>query len=244
MPDKSTIDKIIEILKQVGPFLPLLLLVFRRVQKAAWFVVDYAWLIVKMPLEMDRIKAGVQESEATQQILLSINETGELKTDADGNCIFINDQLVSMFKVSLSAMKGRGWLTLVSEADRDSVRTAWGHAVAEKTRLVTSFKMLENGHTIDVLFRAFPVYDEGRLTGWECFIHDQKHSIPNIVRSLSRLEMKQEQFAELLETHTYISSAAHKNIQSRLKDYEARMEKAERQQRLHNTWIEGERAKS
>jgi hypothetical protein len=100
------------------------------------------------------------------------------------------------------------------------------------------------GHTIDVLFRAFPVYDEGRLTGWECFIHDQKHSIPNIVRSLSRLEMKQEQFAELLETHTYISSAAHKNIQSRLKDYEARMEKAERQQRLHNTWIEGERAKS
>lgn len=64
----------------------------------------------------------------TKQILAT-SPVGVYQCDRDGNCIWVNDALCSIFGLDSAAMMGRGWLLAVADDEREESNGHWQRAV-------------------------------------------------------------------------------------------------------------------
>lgn len=141
-----------EWLKDIGPFVPLILLALRPVRmflKRLWYKT-----IGKRGAQLDRIedrldaeltanggsslKDAIGRIETRQHQIdaflrtsLHLHETAIVRTDANGKVTAVNREYKRLTGASLDEVRGDGWINVIAMHDRDRVRANWDNAVAE-----------------------------------------------------------------------------------------------------------------
>ena len=75
--------------------------------------------------ERKRAEESLQESEARSATLARQAPVGIFETDAQGDCMFVNDYWQAITGLSSTQAVGRGWGNALHPDDRDSVASAW-----------------------------------------------------------------------------------------------------------------------
>jgi PAS domain S-box-containing protein len=73
------------------------------------------------------------ESERRFKTLASEVPVGIFQTDADGNCLFVNEQWLELAGISSERALGRGWIEALHPDDRNRVENEW-HEAANSAR--------------------------------------------------------------------------------------------------------------
>jgi len=83
--------------------------------------------------DANSLLAKLRESERRFQELADHAPVGIFETDADGNCIFVNETWCSLAGMTSAAAQGRGWVAAVHPDDRQKVFDEW-YAAAQAGR--------------------------------------------------------------------------------------------------------------
>ena len=105
--------------------------------------------------------------EGRTQALAEISPVGIFRTDADGNCLYVNQRWCQMTQMGTQEAKGKGWTRTVHPADRDLFVAEWRRfaRVADVFHLQYRLKR-DDSTTLCVLGQAKPERDaDGRIVG-------------------------------------------------------------------------------
>ncbi len=96
------------------------------------------------------------------------------RTDATGDCTFVNQAWQDYTGRTLLAERGRAWLDSVHQEDRSAVERAWNEAMGLRRPLEIQYRLRRaDGSYGSVQHAAAPVNDEsGRFTGYLGTCHD------------------------------------------------------------------------
>ncbi len=78
--------------------------------------------------ERKRVEAALEESERRFKTLTSHAPVGIFQTDAEGNCLFVNERWEEMTGLSLDEARGPGWVQALHPDDRGRVKREWYEA--------------------------------------------------------------------------------------------------------------------
>lgn len=70
----------------------------------------------------------LRESEQRYASLAEAAPVGIFRTDAQGNCVYVNDRWCQIAGLKLDVAKGTGWIQAIHPADRDQIVTEWERA--------------------------------------------------------------------------------------------------------------------
>ncbi|MCG3177964.1 MAG: Sensor histidine kinase RcsC [Phycisphaerae bacterium] len=108
------------------------------------------------------------------EALADLGDAGVIRTDADGNCTYVNQRWCQIAGLQPHQAMGRGWLDAVDIEDRERITREWmitadtQQPFTMTCRLRTAEKM-----TVWLLGRVAPLRDaEGRITGYLGVITD------------------------------------------------------------------------
>lgn len=79
--------------------------------------------------ERKRAELAAQENERRFHILARISPVGIYRTDAQGQCIYVNERWLEMAGMTEAQALGEGWALAIHADDRERVFQAWSHAV-------------------------------------------------------------------------------------------------------------------
>ncbi len=71
---------------------------------------------------------ALRQSQLQYQMLAEASPVGIFRVDAEGNCIYVNEQWCKMTGIPFDQALERGWTSAVHPDDRDRVLTAWQQA--------------------------------------------------------------------------------------------------------------------
>jgi PAS domain S-box-containing protein len=74
---------------------------------------------------------ALRQSQHQYQTLAEASPVGIFRTDAQGNCVYVNRQWCEMTGISFEQSLGAGWLEALHPDDRDRVLTTWQRAVQD-----------------------------------------------------------------------------------------------------------------
>jgi PAS domain S-box-containing protein len=125
---------------------------------------DHVWNAV----EKERLDTHLRDSERRFKGLTSHAPVGIFETDADGNCLFVNEKWCSLAGLAPNAARGRGWAAALHPEDREKVFSDWyeaarsGQEFAGECRFCTP-----DGEVSWVKGSAITLRDAaGRITGY------------------------------------------------------------------------------
>jgi PAS domain S-box-containing protein len=110
--------------------------------------------------------------------MMAVNDVGMnlvaypmFKADQSGHLYWANRQFTHDTGLSESELVGLGWLTLVVEEDRQSVRRAWLEAVADGRPVTIEFELEDSRY---VILDALPVKSSRGLDGMLGTLHVER----------------------------------------------------------------------
>jgi len=114
-------------------FLPPVHSLMVSAQDAPWLLlftivaVAIAWLAAAI----SRAEANVRRSEQRLHVLARLAPVGLFRTDAAGQCLYVNDRLCGLTGLSPQQAQGSGWTAALHPEDRDRVVDMWSSATRE-----------------------------------------------------------------------------------------------------------------
>ena len=87
-------------------------------------------------VERQQAEARLRESEQRYVTLTAAAPVGIFRTDAAGNCIYVNDRWCQIAGLTVAQAIGFGWVNVIYPGDRELVSTAW-YAAAQANRSFT-----------------------------------------------------------------------------------------------------------
>jgi PAS domain S-box-containing protein len=102
-------------------------------------------------------EAALRESQQQYQALAEASPVGIFRTDADGNCVYVNWQWCEMTGLSFARSIQQDWFSAVHPDDAESVLTRWQLALQNGLPFRLEFRFLRpNGSTLWVFGQALP----------------------------------------------------------------------------------------
>ncbi len=111
---------------------------------------------------------AIAASEQRYASLAAVVPVGIFRTDAVGNCIYVNDRWMQIAGLSFDAALGRGWINGLHPDDREPVATAWYRAAEANIPFQIECRFQnQDGRLTWVLAQAVAEYDgDGAVTGY------------------------------------------------------------------------------
>ncbi len=109
-----------------------------------------------------------RESERRYQLLTTMSPIGIYMTDADGNCIYVNEQWSRHAGLSSMEASGSGWEKAIHPDDLEAVKQCWYQAVKARAIWEDEYRYLRpDGTSIWVWGQGRPLFgEEGQLIGY------------------------------------------------------------------------------
>lgn len=82
-------------------------------------------------LERRHAEAALRESELVFHTLAQISPVGIFRTDAHGDCVYVNERWCEIAGMSAEAALGQGWARAIHPEDRDQVFAEWYRSAKE-----------------------------------------------------------------------------------------------------------------
>jgi PAS domain S-box-containing protein len=102
-------------------------------------------------------EAALRESQQQYQALAEASPVGIFRTDAQGNCVYVNWQWCEMTGLSFTRSIQRDWFSAVHPDDAESVSVGWQVALRNGLPFRLEFRFLRpNGTTLWVFGQALP----------------------------------------------------------------------------------------
>ena len=125
------------------------------------------------------------------RLLAELSPVGIFRTDAQGECRYVNPQLCRLTGLSARQARGKGWASSVHPADLDRVWKLWQDSVREGTPLHSEHRLRRPDGTEGwVLCQAVPTHDQsGAVVGFVGTVTDitrQKQAEDELRRSEQR----------------------------------------------------------
>ncbi|HFD32760.1 MAG TPA: PAS domain S-box protein [Gammaproteobacteria bacterium] len=123
--------------------------------------------------EQYRLRQAVIDSEKKYQTLASIAPVGMFYTDANGECLYVNDKWCEITGISSDKALGDGWVKGLHPDDLDKVFTEWTRAAKEEIPFVLEYRFKQQDKVSWVLGQAHAeIGDNGELHGYVGTITD------------------------------------------------------------------------
>lgn len=118
--------------------------------------------------ERERMEAALCENELRLRNLTQVTPVGIFRTDAQGQCLYVNETWQAMTGLSLQQALGDGWLQALHPDDRERVFLAWQqNTQAQRASSVEYRFQHDDGRVVWVLRRATPERDaQGDVIGF------------------------------------------------------------------------------
>jgi PAS domain S-box-containing protein len=144
--------------------------------------------------ERRRVEQELRASERRFKTLAGSAPVGIFETDAQGNCLFVNDRWCSLAGMTPEEARGKGWAHALHPEDRDGVFRGWYDAAREGREFADEYRFRTPQGTITWLSgRAVAVRNEaGGVTGYIGTVTDvteRKWAEDAVRRSEERLRL-------------------------------------------------------
>ncbi|MEB3886101.1 PAS domain S-box protein [Lyngbya sp. CCY1209] len=145
-----------------------------------------------------QVEDALRESEARYATLTDISPVGIFRTDARGECVYINEHGCDLLGLPAVDILGRGWIQAIHPEDRDGVIGEWMETLADYRPFQSEYRFRHpDGREVWVFARAVPDRDDfdevvgfvGTLTD----ISERKAAEQSLQQLNQRLEMLVEQ---------------------------------------------------
>ncbi|MGL5065855.1 MAG: sensor domain-containing protein [Microcoleus sp.] len=111
--------------------------------------------------------SALLESEYRYYTLAKILPVGIFRTDAAGDCVYLNEQFLEMAGLSLTEALGGGWTQNLHPEDRDRVLNQWYEAVSHKWPFKSEYRFCKDDRTTWVFSQAVPeIAGSGEVVGY------------------------------------------------------------------------------
>ncbi|MGE5658911.1 MAG: EAL domain-containing protein [Actinomycetota bacterium] len=119
-------------------------------------------------LERHRTQTALRQSEYRYYTLAKMLPVGIFRTDAIGDCLYVNEQYCELAGMMLTEALGEGWMRNLHPSDRSRVIADWEQAVQEKQPLKLEFRFQHAaGSETWVFCQAVPEIGEtGEIVGY------------------------------------------------------------------------------
>jgi PAS domain S-box-containing protein len=102
-----------------------------------------------------RLSNVLLSSETRFETLARISPVGIFQTDADGQCLYVNQMWCDITGMSPKEAAGQGWAKALHPGDRERVFAEWGKSVRERRPFRSEYRFLrEDGSAVWVLGQA------------------------------------------------------------------------------------------
>lgn len=117
--------------------------------------------------ERKKTEVALRDSEERFRTLAAVAPVGIFRTDAKGDCQYVNPRWCEITGLSLEASKGQGWAQAIHPDDRKRVFTEWYRAAESKQPFRLEYRMMApDGHTTWVIGQSRPeITADGRIIG-------------------------------------------------------------------------------
>ena len=157
--------------------------------------------------ERKRAEESLRESQALFQKLAQVSPVGIFRTDADGQCIYVNERWQTIAGLSMENALGRGWTSAIHPEDRDRVASEWYASAERRTPFQLEYRFNRpDGVTTWLMGQATAETDsQGRVVGYVGTITDiteRKRAEEALSRAYDDLEARvQERTRELAKAN-------------------------------------------
>ncbi len=116
----------------------------------------------------------LQFSQQRYKTLAEASPVAIVNTDADGSCIYFNQQWSEITRLSTEESLGEGWIKILHPEDSERVLQAWKQAVKAKIPFASDHRFLRpDGRVVWVIAQALPEIDEnGEFKGYIATVTD------------------------------------------------------------------------
>lgn len=112
--------------------------------------------------ERKRAEGALRESEKRFATLVEQAPVGIFETDAQGECIFVNDGWQALAGLTAAESAGKGWIRAIHPEDRERVVADWYAAAQGQREFSSEYRFrTPNGKISWVMARAKPIQDGG-----------------------------------------------------------------------------------
>lgn len=148
--------------------------------------------------EQKETEAALRESERRYETLAASAPVGIFRTDAKGQCIYVNKKWCELSGLSAEAAIGEGWSASLHSEDRTHVLSEWQRAAGEETPFHLEYRFERpDGGVSWVVGQAIAEYDDNEnLVGFVGTVTD----ISEVKLTYEALEEQETQNRAIVET--------------------------------------------
>ena len=124
--------------------------------------------------EREKIDAQLRESEALFHTLAKGSPVGIFRTDAGGECTYVNERWSELAGLDPQSALGRGWMNAIHPDEKEFISELWLQSVAAGRTFQVEYRFLHQDGTIAwVLGQGLPeLNDHGEIRGYVGTITD------------------------------------------------------------------------
>jgi PAS domain S-box-containing protein len=112
------------------------------------------------------VTSGSDSTTPIAAALQEISNVGVFRSDAEGNCLYVNDHWCKIAGLSREQALGRGWVQVLAPGDRERIPVAWTDLGAGGSFRGIYQYVRPDGREMFIQSDSMPEFDEdGRLTG-------------------------------------------------------------------------------
>lgn len=117
---------------------------------------------------INRIESSIAGLTAINEATQQLSQSPMFRTDKDGHCVWVNTAYNLITGKPLEDLKGHGWISLIHEEDRETVRSEWELAVKDVRRFELPYKVINDrmGTTYLVKCTSYPILVKNEITGY------------------------------------------------------------------------------
>ncbi len=144
----------------------------------------------------ERIEAErkLRESQMRYQTLASVSPVGIFNTDANGDCLYVNERWIEITGISFVEAMGDGWNKAIHPDDRERVFDDWYNAAKIRMNFRGEYRMMRpDGKVTWVIGQALPIRDESeKVQGYVGTITD----ITELKQAEAKLKESEENYRD------------------------------------------------
>ncbi len=146
--------------------------------------------ILSTAIEQKQVETSLYKSEQRWATLTETVPVGIFLTDAERNCIYINQCWSEVAGMTIKEASGQGWVKALHPEDRDRVFTEWSQAAQNNTPFHAEYRFIRHDGKITWVYgqAISETTTDGKVTGYIGTITDitERLKIEEIQRALER----------------------------------------------------------